>query len=202
MDGSHVSGGSFLQEQKESWYRYLIGDPYFVEKLYECYWDYREKFEDIAKDGGIIDQQREYLAESGASNYNLKGSLSGSCAYEEPSFDAGVERFQTYLQNRLRWMDQQFGWSETKVPDAASSKVSVDGLLDSFLKYQDTKGKISVSVDTETSEKETTYTASVTDTSIAKIGFYINGILADTVDVTEGKAVLTLNDGRRDLRKI
>ncbi len=193
--------GSFLQEQKESWYRYLIGDPYFVEKLYECYWDYREKFEDIAKDGGIIDQQREYLAESGASNYNLKGSLSGSCAYEEPSFDAGVERFQTYLQNRLRWMDQQFGWSETKVPDAASSKVSVDGLLDSFLKYQDTKGKISVSVDTETSEKETTYTASVTDTSIAKIGFYINGILADTVDVTEGKAVLTLNDGTAGLEK-
>ena len=98
-------------------------------------------------------------------------------------------------------MDQQFGWSETKVPDAASSKVSVDGLLDSFLKYQDTKGKISVSVDTETSEKETTYTASVTDTSIAKIGFYINGILADTVDVTEGKAVLTLNDGTAGLEK-
>ncbi len=196
-------GGSIaLREQKESWYRYLIGDPYFVEKLYECYWDYREKFEDIAKDGGIIDQERAYLAESGESNYNLKGSLHQNCAYEEKSFDAGVTRLQTFLQNRLTWMDQQFDWSENQTPNAALSKATVDGLLSSLQKYQDTSaGKLSVSVDTETSASETTYTANVTDASIKKIGFYINGHLAGTKNVENGKAVLTINDGTAGLEK-
>lgn len=194
--------GSALREQKESWYRYLIGDPYFVEKLYECYWDYREKFEDIAKSGGIIDQERAYLAESGESNYNLKGGLHARCLMGEPSFDAGVTRLQTYLQNRLRWMDQQFGWSDGKTPDAASSKTTLDGLLTSFQKYQDTSdGKISVSVDTAVSAAETAYTANVTDDSIKKVGFYINGRLAGTQTVENGKAVLKINDGTAGLEK-
>lgn len=59
--------GSFLQEQKESWYRYLIGDPYFVEKLYECYWDYREKLKILQKTAALsisresIWRNREHL---------------------------------------------------------------------------------------------------------------------------------------------
>lgn len=194
--------GSMLQEQKESWYRYLIGDPYFVEKLYECYWDYREKFEDVAKSGGIIDQERAYLAESGVSNYNLKGSLYQNCAYEEESFDAGVTRLQTFLQNRLNWMDQQFGWSDGKTPDAASSKTTLDKLLTSFQKYQNTSsGKISVSVDTAASATESSYTANVMDDSIKKVGFYINGRLAGTQDVENGKAAITIKDGAAGLEK-
>lgn len=192
--------GSHFLEQKESWYRYLIGDPYFVEKLYECYWDYRENFENIAKDNGIIDQQKAYLAESGDSNYNLKGSLYGECASGEASFEAGVNRLKTFLRNRLNWMDQQFGWSAVN-PDAASSKTVVDRLLASFQKYQDTEGKISVTADTASSETKTTYTAAVTDASIPKVGFYINGILAGSADVTDGKAVLILDDGTAGLVK-
>ena len=58
------------EAQANSWYKSLIGDPYFVTKLYECYKENRQNFEDIVKTGGILDQQKEYLLESGMRTTN------------------------------------------------------------------------------------------------------------------------------------
>ena len=104
------------EAQANSWYKTLIGDPYFVTKLYECYKENRQNFEDIVKTGGILDQQKEYLLESGNANYQAGYLMHRS------TFESEVERLRTFLKNRLDWMDQQF--------------TSVDTLLASLGKYR------------------------------------------------------------------
>lgn len=104
------------EAQANSWYKTLIGDPYFVTKLYECYKENRQNFEDIVKTGGILDQQKKYLLESGNANYQAGYLMHRS------TFESEVERLRTFLKNRLDWMDQQF--------------TSVDTLLASLGKYR------------------------------------------------------------------
>lgn len=187
------------EAQAESWYRYLIGDPYFVERLYECYWENRENFSDIVKTGGVIDQELAYLQESGDANYALPNGLYGQCRGEK-SFTDGVSRLKTFLTRRLSWLDGQFGYADGKTPDVNSSKTALDALLASFGAYKDTTGQISVTVDTSDAAN-TTYTAAVSGSDIQKVGFYINGILVGTQTVTAGKASLTVNDGTAGLVK-
>lgn len=165
--------------QKEQWYKYLIGDPYFVTKAYECYQKNRQNFEDIVKDGGIIDQAQEYLAESAQANYAAKYLQHWS------DFTTETERLRAFLERRLDWMDRQF--------------TSVNTLMASLGKYS-ASDKISVTVNTE-NEAETTYTAAVTDKSVSKVGFYINGILKGTADVVNGTASLTANDSNLEREK-
>jgi len=88
------------EAQANSWYKTLIGDPYFVTKLYECYKENRQNFEDIVKTGGILDQQKEYLLESGNANYQAGYLMHRS------TFESEVERLRTFLKNRLDWIHQ------------------------------------------------------------------------------------------------
>ncbi len=166
------------QAQRESWYKYLIGDPYFAQKMMDCYRENRENFEEIIKQGGVIDQDKEYLAESAAENYTW-GYIRDDLRWNsDAEFNAAAERLRTFLSNHLTWMDTQFS--------------SLDSLLSSLGKYK-ASGQISVTEDTS-ADYTTSYTASVTNGSAAKVAFYINGILAGTADVSDGKAALQASD--------
>ena len=160
------------EAQANSWYKSLIGDPYFVTKLYECYKENRQNFEDIVKTGGILDQQKEYLLESGNANYE------SGYVRAHVTFESEVERLRTFLQNRLEWLDGQF--------------TSVDTLLASLGKYK-ASSAISVSADT-TKENTTTLTVQTGSSSVKKVGFYVNGVLAAATDVTNGTAVYEAPD--------
>lgn len=160
--------------QANSWYRYLIGDPYFVLKMYECYqnnWDY---FNDIVKQGGIIDTEKAYLQEAADAN-NKEGYQHELCRV---TFDEGVSRLKTFLTNRLQWMDEQFE--------------SPDTLIASLGKYQ-ASSNVNVTVDTNGAET-TKYTADLMGSGAKKAGFYINGKLAEIVDVTDGTAECAVSD--------
>lgn len=158
--------------QSKSWYVALTKDPYFVQKMYECYIRNRQNFEDIVKTGGIIDQDIAYLKESAEANYNQHYMM-----HQSP-FVTEAERLRTFLKERLRWMDKQFA--------------SLDTLLKSLGRYS-ASSQISVTADTS-GRSSTVYTAAVTNSSARKVGFYINGIFAGTADVSGGKAVLTASD--------
>ena len=99
--------------QNQQWYKYLLSEPYFAVKVYECYRDNRQNFEDIVRDGGIIDQQAEYLKESADANFR-----NGFVYHNSADFDSQISRLKTFLKNRLNWLDQQF--------------TSVEKLLSSF----------------------------------------------------------------------
>ena len=89
-----------------------------------------------------------------------------------------AERLRTFLKTRLGWMDQQFASLQTLIGSLGLYKAS---------------GQVSVTADTSGSAS-TVYTASITNSSAKKAGFYINGILAGTADVSGSKAVLTASD--------
>ena len=161
------------EAQANSWYKTLIGDPYFVTKLYECYKENRQNFEDIVKTGGILDQQKEYLLESGNANYQ-----SGYLMHRS-TFESEVERLRTFLKNRLDWMDQQF--------------TSVDTLLASLGKYR-ASSAISVTETTSAAGKVLLTAEVKNNNSIKKVGFYVNGVLGATVTVENGKAVFEVSD--------
>ncbi|MEF2687250.1 MAG: CotH kinase family protein [Lachnospiraceae bacterium] len=159
--------------QGNSWYKALIGDPYFVTKLYECYKENRQNFEDIVKTGGILDQQKEYLLESGNANYQAGYLMHHS------TFESEVERLRTFLKNRLEWLDQQFA--------------SVDTLLASLGKYK-ASSAISVTETTSAAGKAVLTAEIKNNNSIKKVGFYVNGVLCATVTVENGKAVFEASD--------
>ena len=161
------------EAQVNSWYKTLIGDPYFVTKLYECYKENRQNFEDIVKTGGILDQQKEYLLESGNANYQAGYLMHRS------TFESEVERLRTFLKNRLDWMDQQF--------------TSVDTLLASLGKYR-ASSAISVTETTSAAGKVLLTAEVKNNNSIKKVGFYVNGVLGATVTVENGKAVFEVSD--------
>lgn len=172
--------------QNQQWYKYLLSEPYFAVKVYECYRDNRQNFEDIVRDGGIIDQQAEYLKESADANFR-----NGFVYHNSADFDSQISRLKTFLKNRLNWLDQQF----TSVEKLLSS--FDQGLRNSY-NSPVTRGfqaSDSISVEADTAEKgRTTYTAKVSGSSIEKVGFYINGKLAGTADVTDSTAKLTVED--------
>jgi len=82
-------------------------DWYFCRKLWERYWQYRDRYREIYAEGGLIDQYTAYLAEACAAN------------------DARWPRNRTYAQDvtiqkeyhaaRSAWLDQQFASVNTLV---------------------------------------------------------------------------------------
>lgn len=172
--------------QNQQWYKYLLSEPYFAVKVYECYRDNRQNFEDIVKVGGIIDQQAEYLKESADTNFR-----NGFVYHNSADFDGQISRLKTFLRNRLNWLDQQF----TSVEKLLSS--FDQGLKNSYNSPVTSgfRASGSILVEADTAEKgRTTYTAKVSGSSIKKVGFYINGKLAGTADVTDSTAKLTVED--------
>lgn len=159
--------------QQNSWYRTLVGDPYFVTQMYECYQENRQNFEDIVKTGGIIDQDKEYLAESAQANYDA-GYLQHRSAFETET-----ERLRTFLQNRLNWLDRQF--------------TSVNTLVSSLGKFK-ASGNISVTADTQAANTTTFRAGIQNNASVKKVAFYVNGVLQGTADVANGQAVFSVND--------
>lgn len=75
--------------QANSWYKQLVGDPYFVTKVYECFKENEAHMNEIIRDGGYIDQNIDYLLKSGQKNYENGYTSSGS---SEASFPRGAER--------------------------------------------------------------------------------------------------------------
>ncbi len=169
--------------QKNSWYLSLIKDPYFVQKMLECYTENRQNFNDIVKENGLIDQNVAYLRESANVNYS-NGFLRYDCNMD---FESATNRLKTFLVNRLGWMDAQFKDLST--------------LLKSLGAYQ---GSSQISVTAggfDKGETTTTYTAEVADKNAVKIAFYVNGIQEGIVDVADQKAVFVSQDAHLERRK-
>ena len=98
--------------QTVQWNRFLIRDPYFLVRVWEKYWQIREPFlENLACDGGILDQYAENMRPAAQANDERWGGCRGT--YEGETFEEGVERLKEFMRLRLEWMDEQFASVET-----------------------------------------------------------------------------------------
>lgn len=106
-----------LKAQNTQWYKYIVKDPYYLALAQVRYQEIRPLIEDIIKDGGIIDQQQVYLAESGAANDKI---------WPRGNFNKDSEKFQLWMNNRVTWLDSQFANKETLMNSI--SGISADGI--------------------------------------------------------------------------
>ena len=124
--GWKSSGGA--AHVQSGFYKEWSDDPYFCTRLYERYWQVRDRFAEIVAPDGLIDQYEDLLAEAGAANegkWKFRIGFSGD--------DGDVQGLKTYLSGRLSWLDQQFSSVSTLVNSfkslASSSPYSADDSL-------------------------------------------------------------------------
>lgn len=162
--------------QNNQWYKYLIGDPYFVLKVYNRYWNIRDRLESMIKDNGLIEQNRIYLKEAAQTNINK---------WNGGTYDTYVNEVKNFLTNRLSWLDKQFKDMNT--------------LLNSLGKYK-SSNLIDVSVQGAINRVYDIDIISTVDTSSAKeVLFQINGKNVQSVEIENGKASLNLNSSDIEL---
>jgi hypothetical protein len=165
--------------QTVQWNRYLIKDPYFLERVYEKYQEIRPTvIEDMIKDGGLIDTYYEKYKNASLANDAKWGGSMGT--YSGAAYDTEVARMKSFITKRVAWLDEQFA--------------SLDTLRTSLGGYV-TSSRIAVdSVDTDSKAGYTIITASTTESTAAKISFQINGTYLVTADVSNGKATVEVPD--------
>ena len=192
IEGWHTTQDSFCEQayQRQNWNRFLISDPYFAMLAYEEWDNVRAVIEDMIKDGGRIDQLTEkYRAASEANDakwsstynkYSGYGVTNGQVVRKTgETYADAVNTMKYFITNRVAWLDRQF--------------TSVDNLLKSWGRYQGSDA-LTVSDITFPEDGKTEITASVTNSSIKKIAFYVNGIRAGEADVVNGKATIAVDD--------
>ena len=148
LSGIYPSQGGFAEQeyQKYQWNRYLIKDPYFVAELYNKYKSTRNTvFEDLIKNGGVIDTLTEKYRKASEAN-DRKWSYSYSSysgnAYvknndgtykktytESQEYEAAVFSFKTFVKKRIAWFDEQFESAEalyTSLGGKADNNIKVN----------------------------------------------------------------------------
>jgi len=121
LTGRREDGGfAECDYQKYQWNRYLVKDPYFVLKLYNLYRATRHTvFEDLIKDGGVIDTlDKKYATASRANDkkwgfsydsYDGYAFIDGVKTYSTSQmYDDAVISFKTFVERRIGWFDRQF----------------------------------------------------------------------------------------------
>lgn len=175
----HTTIESFTSEQPYQSYQFnrlLIKDPYFLVRVYEKYHNVRDVMEDMIKEGGLIDQYEDYLAEAGQANdirwsYTYSTDYSGAVAN---GFEASVSQLRDFVTTRVEWLDRQFASIETLMGSLGYYGEADD--IDVFVTVKD--GNASVS-------------AVTSNTDCRSITFQLNGTMKKTVKVSEGVAEIT-----------
>lgn len=163
--------------QTVQWNRLLIRDPYFVVRLYERYHEIRDEY--LAP---IVNEQIKAISEEnreeGLANVERwNGAFSATAGQ---SYNEQVNYIQNFLNRRLVWLDEQFA--------------SVETLMDSLGYYVTSDAITTKGCDTESEERYTVLTVSVTDEAIKQISFQVNGTHMYRAEVVDGSAVVTIPD--------
>ena len=205
ITGWHSNCDAFCEQsyQYYQWNRYLIKDPYFTLKAYEEYNRIRNTLiEDIIKTGGIIDSsEKKYQKAANAddakwqSSYNLysgKAIKADGTVFHTQSqkFNDAVTTLRQFIKQRVAWFDKQF------LITSGNTDSSVKNLYKSF--GNSTSDKISITGVNTTVNKKTTFTAAVTDSTIKKVAFQIDGTQIQNASVSGNTATLTVDDTMLD----
>ena len=119
---------SLSRAQGKQWYRYLIRDPEFVQRVYDRYHELRDTvFADLLAQGGLVDRMEALLTESGTANLSMWNSSGfggwggwggwgqnpggGKPGSKKPAtpeeYKAKVDELRSWLTKRFTWLDAQ-----------------------------------------------------------------------------------------------
>ena len=173
-----------------SLWRDFIDDPLFCVRAAEKYWQIRGVLEELVCDGGVLDQNYEYLKESGwASEMRWPGSDLG-----RRGFDGDFAAFRDYMRERLEWLDAQFATADSIVeslymPGCSSAAYTreKDRLVISMEDVLEDTASQHIAADGVYEQgKDLAIRVSVPDILTEQVGVYVNGTKIIEVPVVDG----------------
>lgn len=190
--GWKISKNVSDDKRDANFYKEFLDDPLFIAKASEKYWEVRPYLQSLIDDGGVIDTNAEYLAESGEADSSLwdRHYIFPKTA---KTFEEDVKAFKAYLSGRIKWLDSQF-----KTDDALINSTRVK---ESAYPYENAKNKISVSLlntgkdnaqnaaadGVLSSKKDLSLSVKVTDEDTSELKVYVNGFYNSTVYLKDNK---------------
>lgn len=183
----------------DNFFKEFLDDPYFICKATERYWQLRPYLEQLIKKGGILDQQIVYLTESGKAD-GAVWDRSVTYPGKARGFVKDAQALKKYMTNRVAWLDKQFETDRvlllsTYNPHSAFPYTKSDDKViiqlknaqrDKQSKHAEANGMIGVNQDLDVK-------LTVKDANTKKVSVYVNGMLFDTVSLTNSKAELTID---------
>ena len=195
----------------QNFYKEFLDDPLFVAKATEKYWEIRPYLDELIREGGILDQNSEYLRESGNIDQIL-WNRSETWGAKKRGHETDSAMFKEFMRERIEWLDEQFDYDASLVADRAtvesastykrSDKVSFEvsnGISNDDL----SKGGADVFIRNGSSAE---VKVSVTDKNIKDLSVYVNGKKLGNYKVKKGSTIveipadkLTSESGRKNV---
>ena len=195
----------------QNFYKEFLDDPLFVAKATEKYWEIRPYLDELIREGGILDQNSEYLRESGNIDQIL-WDRSETWGAKKRGHGTDSAMFKEFMRTRIEWLDEQFNYDASLVADRAtvesastykrSDKVSFEVL--NGIKNDDlSKGGADTYIRSGSSAE---VKVMVTDKNVKNLSVYVNGKIFGTYKVNKGSATveiaadkLTSESGRKNV---
>ena len=195
-----------------AFFREWVDDPYFCLLLWEKYHAVRSYLTELLRDGGLYDQSRAYIYESGMADsqkwFNAGDNRKGY------TFDVDSAWFKTYLTRRVAWLDEKFANVQTLMASlkTSNSRNPYSRCPDGKIAPTFPRGhRNSSSAETEALDVRVPLGATVavdvtlTSTGTKTIAAVVNGHVIDTQTVVNGACAFELpatafrEEGRRNM---
>ena len=179
------------------WYSKLVGDPYFVCRLQERYWQMHEAFEKLPLQ---LDAYRDLIKESALKNEAVwDGSVGSTSVWNGmKSFNTEADFLRQWLLDRTSWIDGQFADLNTAMSSLGeyssgkTVRLTVKAADDSALS-EDTLSQKATAADGMIEWNKDLKVIAKGSTDAAKMNFYLNGKLLSSVAVENGEAILNIS---------
>lgn len=169
--------------EEKWWFEQAMKDPYFAVKARELYVQQEDYFKSVVAEDGLLEQWYGYLYEAGTYNHEIWQYARG--------FEADYEALDSWLTERISWMDKQFATNE-------SAMRSLGVVLDDNLKLQlngsavDSNGYKSYVAKAGSDILD--LSVNVEGDEYTELNYYINSKYQGTVSLTDGKANIVVRE--------
>lgn len=162
-----------------NWFAQMVRDPYFLEKAMELYKSIRPTL--IADMLENVDTYYNYLSDAGKRDF--------SKWWPSYTYQGGVNNFKRWLTNRINWLDRQFTTIDTLTNSFGNYGYKKQNGW-SITLYEGSKEEILQGEAFANADIRTEVTFSSDE--IKEAEYYVNGIYAGKVTVSDRQASLTL----------
>lgn len=186
--GWQVTNGAMAQR----FFREFVDDPYFLSKASDRYWEIRPYLYDLVKDGGLLDQDLDYIREAGIAD-ERRWDRRETWPDKARGFLTDAQMYKNaYLKNRFKWLDKQFASDETLIESIRSEYSASPYYKDDQLgismskvhpvnsKYAPPNGAIGVNDSVKVN-------LCAKDDETESVNVYLNGLFYQSIDLSEEK---------------
>ncbi len=173
-----------------NFYREFLDDPFFMTAAAEKYWEIRPYLESVIKPGGQLEQNSDYLYESGLADA-ARWDRSVRWGDYALGYEEDTEWFKEYMHERIQWLDEQFENEDTLLEtvngfgSASPYEKSPDLIMDLNGLKADTVSEHAPADAMIPLGESLNLSVTAADDAVCSVDFYVNGQHLSTVDAAD-----------------